>query len=226
MIKWRPEPRLVARLGTEFVVIVLGVLVALQLEGWRDTLLARERESEQIEALRTDFEANKRGLEETIALQRRSLDAHEVLLSQFGPDPAPISADSLATIYGYGTTWYAFEPVTGAYDALLNSGDIGLIRDRALRRDLAQFYGIVEAGFEDHEDEMNLIAPSGRVESYRPFRADGADEAAAAELLGNEEFAGLLTWKVFRARGRMAWLDELRTRTDSVLERLTDQPAR
>lgn len=241
MTKWRPEPKLVARLGTEFIVIVLGVLVALQLEGWRDALLTRERESEQIEALITDFEANKRGLEETIALQRRSLDAHEVLLAQFGPDAAPLSPDSLATIYGYGTTWYAFEPVTGAYAALLNSGDIGLIRDRALRRDLAQFYGIVEAGFEDHEDEMNLIAlmvnesrdqarrliaPRGRVESYRPFRAEGADPAAAEELLGNEEFAGLLTWKVFRARGRMAWLDDLKSRTESLLESLGDQPTR
>ena len=241
MPKWRPEPKLVTRLVAEFAIIVFGVLVALQLEGWRDALRDREKEGEQLEALRADFEANARGLDETIALQRRSVEAHEELLHRFGPDIDPISPDSLATIYGYGTTWYAFEPVTGAYDALLNSGDIGLIRDRSLRRDLAQFYGIVEAGFEDHDDEMNLlalllnesrgqarrlIAPNGRVKSYRPFLPDGAEEAAAAELLSNEEFAGLLVWKTYRATGRMAWLEDLRSRTDAVLSKLGDVPAR
>lgn len=228
------RPRLIIRLVAEFTVIVLGVLVALQLEGWRDELIDQDREQEQVEALQADFVVNARILDETIALQRRALDAAETLLLQFGPEAGELHPDSVAVIFALGTSWYGFEAVTGAYDALLNTGDIGLLRDRALRQDLAEFYGLVSSGFEDHDNEMDLLAllqeesrqqarrllaPSG---AFRGFQ--GADPDAVAELLRNEDFAGLMVWKIAVARNRMAWLDDLRSRADSVLSRTDGRP--
>lgn len=227
------RPRIILRLVAEFAVIVLGVLVALQLEGWRDLLLDREREQEQLEALRADFEVNVRVLRETITQQQRALDAAETFLLQFGPEAGDLDADSVAMWLALGTSWYGFEAVTGAYDALLNTGDIGLISDRELRQGLAQFYGIVSSGFEDHENEMDLlallqaessgqarrlVAPSGALRGFQ-----GADPRAADELLRNEDVGGLLVWKIAVAGNRMAWLEDLQRRADSILSR-TDGP--
>lgn len=228
-----------AQLAAEFLIIVVGVLVAFQFDAWRDRQVSRDREQEQLLALEIDFEANARELQATLRAQRRALTAVGDLLDQYGPTPPRISVDSTATLLVYALSWYAVETVSGAYDALLASGDIGIIRDHDLRRQLAEFYGRLDAGFEDHENEMDILAlmidsssrqlrplvDTGNWRDRGPFRASGADPAAVRGLLANDSFAGLLTWKLLLASNREFWLSDLAARTDSILSRIGNDAA-
>jgi hypothetical protein len=222
---------LLVRATAEFTVIVLGVLVALQLESWTGARVDRTREREQIEALRADLAASITTLGFTIALQRQAVAAAEELLSQYGPDGTTLPLDSIARLYPIAITWYASETVTGAYDALIGSGDIGLLSSPELRRQLAEFYGLVSIGFEDHANELDvldqllqesggqirrLMAPDGRV-LLPPERPSDVEARAVEELLANESFAGLLTWKSVLGKSRLDFLLDLSARADELL---------
>jgi hypothetical protein len=62
------------------------------------------------------------------------------------------------TYLGYGAfSWYRAELVTGAYDALINTGDSELIKNNDLSRKLAEYFSILKSGFEDQESSMNLL---------------------------------------------------------------------
>jgi hypothetical protein len=222
-----PRGSLGFRLVAEFCVIIVGVLVALQFEGWRDLRRDGAREAEQLEALLGDFQSNVSRLEQTASLQRRVLDASRILLEDFERGRSIVPPDSLAELYAGALSWYALEPVTGAYDALIASGDIGLLQSTELRRHLAEFYGEIAAGFEDHENEMDVLAlmldeskdvllglaPQG----YGVEDLEGATPEAAALLVANRSVGGLLAWKVLLARNRLRRLEMLAAAADSIV---------
>jgi hypothetical protein len=209
--------QLLLRMLGEFTVIVVGVLVALQLEAWRDRSAEAGRESEQLSALHSDFMANRARYAATIDDQRRMLEHSEALLSVMGRQAA-VPPDSMGSLLGYGAlSWYEVEPVTGAYDALIASGDIGLIQDAELRRELAEFFAELQAGFEDHENLMDILAEMQRrsapwIVGIAPERAGFEYAAAPSDSIGvvravlsDDVFRGLLLLKVRLEMNRLEW---------------------
>jgi hypothetical protein len=196
-----------ARFLAEFALIVVGVLVALQVESWRDGRTEAARESEQLAALESDFLVNRDRYAETIADQERMMK-HSAELLRLLARQTEVSPDSMARLVLYGAlSWYEVEPVTGAYDALIASGDIGLIRDAGLRRELAEFFAELDAGFEDHENLMDILAELQRLAAPRvgsialtldggPSQAARSDSVGAVRgMLNDEVFLGLLLLK-------------------------------
>ena len=185
----RVQHGLFPRLLAEFAIIVVGVLVALQVEAWRDRSLASDRESEQLEALRADFEVNRQRYVDTIEDQRRMMQHSESLLSVMA-GRTPVSPDSVGRLLAFGAlSWYEVEPVTGAYDALIASGDIGLIQDTELRRELADFFAELQAGFEDHDNLMDILAELQRraapwLVAIAPGRPDVLYDGAPSDSVG------------------------------------------
>ena len=119
---------LAGRLLAEFAIIFVGVVLAFQFENWRETRVDREREREALAALAEDFRANARNLDETLVAQRRTSDAVRLWLrAAAGVDPG-VGTDSLGVVFGHAVSWYAEELVSGAWDGLTSSGDVGLLR--------------------------------------------------------------------------------------------------
>jgi hypothetical protein len=74
-----------------------------------------------------------------------------------GKKPRPIN-DSIKNYILYGAYgWYRPELLTGAYDAFVNSGNSELISNDGLTKMLAEYFSIVNSGFEDQETSMNLL---------------------------------------------------------------------
>ena len=66
--------------------------------------------------------------------------------------------DSIKKYVQYGAfSWYRAELLTGAYDALVNSGDSELIKNDELTKQLTEYFSIITSGFEDQETSMNLL---------------------------------------------------------------------
>jgi hypothetical protein len=124
-----------------------------------------------------------------------------------GKKPRPIN-DSIKDYILYGAYgWYRPELLTGAYDAFINSGNSELISNDNLTKMLAEYFSIVNSGFEDQETSMNLLnnlitilAPVN-VYLHTPFirnrigldsvRSPKEDEAIAF-LFKQDEFFGQL----------------------------------
>ena len=131
------------RMSREFIVIVIGVFVALAAESWWS-----EREDRQLERdlrldMITEFEANVTTLENDIArnleltAQVRTLIASEADSIATLPDAALI--ERLEQIYLVA----GFDPELGAAQALVDSGNIIAIADRDLRLRMTRWSGLL-----------------------------------------------------------------------------------
>jgi hypothetical protein len=206
--------RIIGKLLGELMVIVVGVLVALQVDRLRVSSDSATREAAQLQALQADLTATHDRLSATVLRQRRTVESGRALLRVMD-EGAQVPADSVVQLFTYASVWYGVQPVTGAYDALISSGDIGLIGNPDLRRRLAELSGDLAAGFEDHENLMVLLAALQREtavwfpELHSGFRrtlglspAEPGDAVAA--LLSSREVKGVLFIKTRFEMERLA----------------------
>ena len=146
-----PSRRRVARLVSEFVVIVVGVLVALSVDSWRQNRIDRALEREYLEQIIADSRENLRLIAEAIALEQRHLEVAESLWQAAQTDTPP-SADSV----GYwlqrrdGSWWYSDPRLRdGTLTALVQTGDFALIRDADARSAILGYVSQLTADLEE-----------------------------------------------------------------------------
>ncbi|MFD2727131.1 DUF6090 family protein [Hyunsoonleella rubra] len=147
----------------EIILVVIGILIALQINNWNEKRKASNEEIKILKALEADFKVSKQRIEETIKIQSRVMDYSQILINihenrnqnQFQYFDTHL--DSLNNLIAYGISWYRAEPITGAYNSLTNSGKIDLIKNEELRHLLAQFIADFDSGFEDQESAMLLL---------------------------------------------------------------------
>jgi hypothetical protein len=130
-------------LAAELVVVVVGVLIALSLEGLRQEWIDRADEHEILVALQREFEANRTELERQFANYDRRLASAQTFL-QLGPAAADLPADSAAVIWNWYLRGGTFDPVGGTLVSLLQTGRLELIRDEELRGLLGSWPGRVD----------------------------------------------------------------------------------
>ena len=137
----RPNWRLL--LG-EFVVIVLGVLIALWVDQLREARVNAELEVEYLQSLVTDLDADLVQFDSTEAWMRRSEAAAATVLALYeGSPPTDDVADLVAAVETAG--WQYFPSITrNTIDDLNSTGNLRLIRDPAVRRAIADYYTGIE----------------------------------------------------------------------------------
>ena len=142
-----PATSRVARLGRmagEFLVIVVGVLVALVAESWWSERDERRYEAElrqdMLEEFRTNLEIVNADLEENAAVA-----ALFNRFAEMGETELAAQPDSAFDFFASGDlTWAGFDPMMGSAQALVQSGNLGAIADRDLRLRLSTWSGLLD----------------------------------------------------------------------------------
>lgn len=129
----------------EFVVIVVGVLMALWVDQLREARVNAGLEVEYLRSLVTDLDADLAQFDETEAWMRRSESAAATVLALYeGSPPTDNVADLAAAVETAG--WQYFPSITrNTLEDLRSTGNIRLIRDADLRRAIAAYYATLEA---------------------------------------------------------------------------------
>lgn len=128
----------------EFVVIVVGVLLALWVDELREARYNAELEIEYLASFVTDLEADLAQFDETEAWMRRSEGAAAIVLALYQGSPSTENvADLVMAVETAG--WQAWPVITrNTIDDLRSTGNLRLIRDRNLRRAIAAYYTTIE----------------------------------------------------------------------------------
>ncbi len=128
----------------EFVVIVVGVLMALWVDQLREARVNQELEVEYLESLVTDLDADLAQFDSAEAWMRRSETAAATVLALYeGSPPTENVADLVAAVETAG--WQFVPTITrNTIDDLRSTGNLRLIRDPDLRRAIASYYLTVE----------------------------------------------------------------------------------
>lgn len=182
----------------ELSLIVAGVLIALAANSWWEGRKDRQREESYLRQLRSDVRENEERLEQTITFDStrvtelaRFRDAVAgFTLPQMGPIP---SGDSLRTWSG-GFSFDDFEPLTGTYTALVQTGDVQLVRSDSLRFQVIAYAADMDALLEELRQKENQMWRSYEQywQSQAWFHLFSHESVDVEAVLGDPELFGLL----------------------------------
>ena len=133
------RPQTVVRLVSEFLVIVISVLVALGIDEWVGNLEDRSAQRTYLEGLKQDVHRDLVNLEQMDSLWFRGALYGEVLIAAVRGDHLPNEASLLGLIYETGKVFVP-QTASATYDDLIGSGNLGLIRDPGMRIAISEYY--------------------------------------------------------------------------------------
>jgi hypothetical protein len=130
----------------EILLVVFGILIALQLNEWRDNYLQRQKEIQTVRQLIIDLDTERESMQEF----KTKLDTQRVATASFLKaikQGEPL--DSVAK-YRYQTmnTWN-YRPKHPTYDGLKLNGALDLISDDSLRTTIIYHFDYMVTYFED-----------------------------------------------------------------------------
>jgi hypothetical protein len=131
----------------EFTVIVLGVLVALGFESWREDLADRALELEYLERLHSEFDVDAVRIASAIearAIQQSHLDAAMVVLKDSG---AGTDEDLLSVFMASRSVWS--RQIGATFEELFGTGRLRIVSNPELRIRLVGFYSWITVAIVD-----------------------------------------------------------------------------
>jgi len=137
-------PKRSRRLFGDFVVVLLGVFLALAAESWWSERADRQFERELREDMLAEFDANLRILESDIAVNDTSQVRFSFLPSLTEEELAAVGDEELTQRLSGYLDWAGFDPEMGIVQALVESGNLGAVDDRPLRLLLSRWAGLLE----------------------------------------------------------------------------------
>lgn len=125
----------------ELLIVTLGVLIALAVDGWSDERLERAQERDVVARLIADIEGDLRRFEfqlKAIEKKEQSLQRLRTALANDGPvDAAGFLAD---IVRGANFGWNQMTANRATFESLLESGRLALIEDTDIRALVTEYY--------------------------------------------------------------------------------------
>jgi hypothetical protein len=168
---------LVYALG-EIVLVVIGILIALQINNWNDARKERARELGYLHNIREDVSANIKEMDTYLATRQEGIEAARRILAHFDGKPvedaSAFNADSIS-IYN----WRRFYLVDNTYQELIGSGNFALLSNAKVKDGLLDIEAMYRKlkGEEDHfrfDSEVLLFRPLYATTDLGPMMQDYA----------------------------------------------------
>ena len=153
----------------EIMLVVIGILIALQVNNWNEERINRVQEQQMLLNLRDEIKNNQRELRRDNELNAKSLDAWYHLLDV---NRANYSGEETDSLIGHAFNFATFDARTGVIDEIIASGSLKLIRDEKLKFMISQWSGELNDLREDvvirRDFWINVAAPL--FQTYLPIR--------------------------------------------------------
>lgn len=131
----------------EIILVVIGILIALQINNWNENRKDNLQEAVFIKQLKEDLTQTNNELDEIKAFfLKRALAAQTVIHSYWQDKPLQ---DSLLYNFGEVLQNLKYNPILGTAKSLINSGNIELIKSEKLKTAIINYNETVDALLKD-----------------------------------------------------------------------------
>ncbi len=241
-------------IAIDFIIVVVGVFVGLQVSNWNAARAEADQARDLLSSIAADLRLDRAELAAGAASVRVSIRAGNYALGKIGeprletlpattPD-APILNAALAAVEIrdagepdanernrlWSIVLASFYPSAGstAYDALTNTGKLGIIRDPGLVRDLQNYFQIWIGIDETHAGTLrplrNDAVSVGQRYGLSPF-SEVPEEAFLAKLRENEELRAALRTQIGYKLRHHQLIVEADEAAEALLKRLESRGA-
>lgn len=215
----------------DFFIVVVGVLFAFQVTEWNGERADRIAERSAIERLIIEYQENLEILEYTKTRTELPMNAAIKLKALIAPEPDPgITDENIAGTLIDLVTNPKFQPNVGATNSIFASGDLALIQNPEIHRELSAWQSDVEVLNDWQEIERmhgeELIL--GLTREYLAWPSiDQHLEGGNARpsklvsdyrgLFSSKEFEGLLHNRWYNYRRDIGLMEELEEKTRNLI---------
>jgi hypothetical protein len=132
-------------ISIEFVLLIAGILIALQVTEWNESRRERIREHDYLVRIVTELDQSIRDFEAAVALSIRRRQLGEFLM-QAVSQPEMVRAQPGMFVMAIPQSGYTFAPKVRslAFDEARSAGDLDVFQDKDLLFDIAEFYAEIE----------------------------------------------------------------------------------
>ena len=148
----------------EIILVVLGILIALQLNTWNQNRQDRIQEQQILVQLLNEYENNLIQMNQKIFIRNETILSAYKLLQYKNDEMHNVVADSFNLHLGRLITRPTFDPELGVTTELTSSGKLYLIINNSLRNNITSFPSFLG---ELHEEEM--VTFNIAEERFTPF---------------------------------------------------------
>lgn len=222
--------------GIDFVIVVVGVFVGIQVSNWNEARLDRQTGERHLAEIAEDLREHLDFHEKLYGSAVARIAAADYLLNAAGrvlpppdlrlsvarfeaPEVPTIPDEQLGAILGWLNLVRVTVSARNGYESLISSGNLGLLANRDLARDIQRYYG----QYDDLLDTQKL---------FREFRNEGVRAAYAwglsafdrrpveevvAVVRDSDEYAAYVRTMREWAIAHAGMLEDLRVDTERLL---------
>lgn len=117
----------------ETLLVVIGILIALQINTWNENRINKDKEKLIINDLRKEFEKNKVKLDSTINYHRALFEATQEVMNLIGETQEFILQHNTDSLLYLALDYSDFSPSESVISELISSGKLNLISSESLR---------------------------------------------------------------------------------------------
>lgn len=117
----------------EVILVVIGILIALQINNWNETRKNNEEESIILTNLQKEFVKNQLDLEVMIVTHQYLAESNREFAELFSPDPPKISLQKLDSLMDGVAYIPEYKPVVNILETVTSSGKLAIIKDEELK---------------------------------------------------------------------------------------------
>lgn len=139
----------------EIVLVVIGILIALQINNWNNESNERKKEAIILKQIHTDFKSNKKQLDSIVIINQKKRNALTVFVNELIKTPDSSAIDTLLKYVNEIYTIKTFNPSNGAIEALISSSSFELIQNDSLRNLLVSWQDVYKDYAEEEQLERN-----------------------------------------------------------------------
>lgn len=219
----------------EFLLIVAGILVALQVDNWREQIANEKKIKQYYSLLVNDLQDQLVEIDAQMHAEQEIVQQAEMLLKQYDINKGFIADSAYYHTLGNINKWRTFTKIDPVYAQLLATGDVGLIQNSTLKQDVFAYYHQlhkIEAVItENHSYLINSFSPLIlRVSDHRlpvPISGKSYLENFIQQTLDRNEVR-LELFNAIKFRYHLAivnsgYLEELRQRSVTLKNALTQE---
>ena len=148
----------------EILLVVLGILIALQIDNWNEDRKTREAEHDLLLNLKEEVITNRALLAEAISYTSKSMGGARQVVEIYQTGHSAYTPSELDSLLGICQWAWTYDPVMGVPISIRTSGQINSIRNPELRLFVASF----EEMAHDVQEEGNLLREM-IVEQFMPM---------------------------------------------------------
>ena len=140
----------------EIILVVIGILIALQINNWNENNQARKQEKKILSQLLKEYESNFNQINEKIYLRNETLNSCFKFLEYRKGNPKKIQLDSVDAHLFRITIRPTFDPELSVSSELINSGKLYILENEELRNYISSYSSFLSELSEEEQVILNI----------------------------------------------------------------------